>query len=141
MLQGIPWSHSSWATQTLCPCWIRKYYRAVKKLHLTLSWSIWISAPSYPVLCVVHFDILPCVILGVRSGLIPCGFSTNILATFVIFPLPHWWYLSLPSYPARLSHQSSLRVGIQTDWIVRHDCRSFCIWNCRSFTTCWTCLK
>lgn len=35
---------------------------------------------------VVHCDILPCAILGVRSGLVPCGFPTNILAAFGIPP-------------------------------------------------------
>jgi len=49
--------------------------------------------------------------------------------------------LSLPSYPAWFSHQSSVRVGTQTDWTVRHDCRYLFIWNCPSFATCWTCLE
>lgn len=49
---------------------------------------IYLNQCTFVYSSVVHCDILPCVILGVRSGLVPCGFPTNILAAFVILPSP-----------------------------------------------------
>jgi len=66
---------------------MRKYYRSGK----TPFDSVAISLNHYTSVSssvVVHSDILLCVILGVRSGLVPCGFPTNILAAFAILTHP-----------------------------------------------------
>lgn len=65
---------------------MRKYYRSEKKTPFD-SVVIYLNQCTFvSISVVVHCDILPCVILGVRSGLVPCGFPTNILTAFVILP-------------------------------------------------------